>query len=76
MNVLNTAEYHHILDAASDGRMTRDAAVAAVEALEEEYKRRELVSVLDVALCVLEASDTPGAGYAAKRIRAALANAR
>jgi hypothetical protein len=76
MNVLNTPEYHAILDAVSNGRMTRDAAVAAHNALEAEHKRRELVSALNVALCVLEASDAPGADYAATRIRSALANAR
>ena len=76
VNVLNTPEYHAILDAVREGRMGLKEAVAKHNALEAELTRRELVAALNVALCVLEASDGPGPQYAVERIRAALANAR
>jgi len=72
-NVLNHPEYQNILDAASEGRMTRAEALAATKRLEVKL---DMLNALDLALCVLEASNSPGADYAIKVARAALAKAR
>lgn len=72
-NVLNHPEYQRILNAASEGWMTRSEALAATERLEAKL---DMLNALDLALCVLEASHTPGADYAAKVVRSALLKAR